>query len=183
MKLEDIMIREVIQLRPDESIAEAAKRMCEESVGCLVATLDSAVKGIITDRDLLSCLAESHDPYRCTVSAHMHRPVFVLRPEEDHWSAAKVLRRRKIKRLPVAKNGRLLGIVSLSDLAALANLEAGELQGSLDFFAEVVHAQAAQSSGLRPSRAAVPPLAAAQFVAPSDAEPDASDLMDVGGPG
>jgi signal-transduction protein with cAMP-binding, CBS, and nucleotidyltransferase domain len=183
MKLEEFMIREVIRSSPVETIAEAAKRMREKTVGCLVVTLDGAVKGIITDRDLLACLAEAHDPYACPVSAHMRRPVIVLKPEEDHVTAARVLRSRKIKRLPVAKNGWLLGMISLSDLAALAHEETAKLQSSLDFLTEVVNAQAAQSSGLRPSRAGAPPLAAPQNLAAGDAEPDASDLMDVGGPG
>jgi CBS domain-containing protein len=183
MKLKDIMIRQVIQVSPEESIAEAGKRMREKSVGCLVATLDGAVKGIITDRDLLACLAESHDPYRCPVSVHMRRPVFVLRPEEDHVTAARVLRRRKIKRLPVTENGRLLGILSLSDLAALADVEAGTLQGSLDFFTEVVRAQSAQSSGVLPSRVAAPTAGKSQGAPPIHADANASDLIDAGGPG
>jgi CBS domain-containing protein len=183
MTLEDIMVREVVQALPAESIAEAAKRMHEKAVGCLVATVNGAVKGIITDRDLLDCLAESHDPYRCQVVRHMRRPVFVLRPEEDAATAAKVLSRRRIKRLPVAKNGRLLGIVSLSDLAALANEEAGKLQTPLEFFADVVNAQAAQSSGARPSsRAAAAPVAP-QAAAATDADIDADELIDAGGPG
>ena len=120
--------------------------MHERSVGCLVITLGGTVKGIVTDRDLLDCLADSHDPYRCTVSTHMRRPVFVIQSEEDHETAAKVLRRRKIKRLPVAKRGRLIGIVSLSDLAALADEEGEKLDPRSDFIAEVVSLQSAQSS-------------------------------------
>lgn len=177
MKLKDIMVGEVIQASPDESIADAAKRMREKSVGCLVATLSGAVKGIITDRDLLACLAEAHDPYRCTVSVHMHRPVIVLRPEEDHMMAVKVLRRRKIKRLPVAENGKLLGIISLSDLAALAEKEAGKLEASLNFFADVVHAQSAQSSAFQP------PAAKLKSAPPIAAEADNGELLDAGGPG
>ena len=116
MKLQDIMIRNVIQIAPAESIGTAAKRMSETAVGCLIVTVNDAVKGIITDRDLLACLAQKHDPYQCEVSAHMRRPVIVLRPEEEAATAAEVMRNRRIKRLPVAKNGKLLGIVSLSIL-------------------------------------------------------------------
>lgn len=56
--------------------------------------------------------------------------------------AVKVLHRRKIKHLAVAENGRLLGITSLSALAAPADEEAGKLEDSLNFFTDVVHAQA-----------------------------------------
>jgi CBS domain-containing protein len=95
MKLQDMMIRNVIQIAPAESIGTAAKRMSESAVGCLVVTVNDAVKGIITDRDLLGCLAQKHDPYRCEVSAHMRRPVIILGPEDDHKMAAKVLHRKK----------------------------------------------------------------------------------------
>ena len=47
------------------------------------------------------------------------RPVRVLRPDEDHAIAAEAMRERRIKRLPIAHNGKVLGIVSLSDLAGL----------------------------------------------------------------
>lgn len=177
MKLKDVMIGEVIHASPDETIADAAKRMREKSVGCLVATLGGAVKGIITDRDLLKCLAQAHDPYHCTVSMHMSRPVVVLRPEEDHATAAKVITERKIKRLPVAEKGKLLGIISLSDLAALAEKQAGKLADALDFFGAVVRAQSAQSSAWPPS------AVKAKSNPPMAAEADADELFNAGGPG
>jgi predicted transcriptional regulator len=48
MKLQDMMIRNVVQIAPAESIGTAAKRMSESAVGCLVVTVNDAVKGIIT---------------------------------------------------------------------------------------------------------------------------------------
>jgi CBS domain-containing protein len=146
MKLHEVMIKEVIQVTPAETVVAAATRMRDKAVGCLVATLDGAVKGIITDRDLLSCLAHMHDPYQCKVTVHMHRPVIVLRPDEDLGTAVNVMRERKIKRLPVAQNGKLVGIVSMSDLAALASVEAEQLRSSLGFCTAVLRAQAFQSN-------------------------------------
>jgi len=120
MKIANIMITDLIQIWPDDTVGEAAKRMREQSVGCLVATTEGAVKGIITDRDLLGCLHQRHDPYRCKITGHMSRPVVVLRPEEEPSTGIEVMRKRRIKRLPVIDSGRLLGIVSLSDLVAVA---------------------------------------------------------------
>ena len=180
MKLQDIMIRDVVQAVPDENVGEAAMRMHQRGVGCLVVTVAGAVKGIVTDRDLLECLAQSHDPFRCPVSAHMNRPVIVLGPEEDHVTAAGVLHKRRIKRLPVAKSGKLLGIVSLSDLAAMASTEAEKLRSSLDFFTSIVRAQSSQNnspSGLGLQRHPASP--SAEFM-DSGTE---SDLLDAGGPG
>lgn len=145
MNVDEIMVREVVQISPSETIGEAAQRMREKGVGCLVVTVAGAVKGIITDRDLLDCLAARHQPDHCPVSTHMHRPVIVLEPDNDPITAAIVLQRKKIKRLPVARQGKLLGIVSLSDLAALASHEGKRLRSSSDFVGAVVGAQAAQS--------------------------------------
>lgn len=149
MKLEDVMIREVIQIIPEESIAEAAKRMRQQSVGCLVVSVDGAIKGIITDRDLLACLEQGHDPYRCKIAAHMSHPVVVLRPEEDHTMALNVLRQKRIKRLPVAKSGKLLGIVSMSDLATVAEGDLERLWPSWVSITDLIRAQAIQGQRVK----------------------------------
>jgi CBS domain-containing protein len=120
--------------------------MSVSAVGCLVVTVNDAVKGILTDRDLLACLAQKHDPYRCEVSVHMRRPVIVLCPDEEAATAAEVMRNRRIKRVPVAKDGKLLGIVSLSDLAALASDVANKLGVSLNFFTGVVREQSSDTT-------------------------------------
>ena len=181
MKLEEIMIRDVVQAAPDEPIGEAAKRMRQRAVGCLVVTVAGAVKGIVTDRDLLDCLAEFHDPSRCPVSAHMNRPVIILGPEEDHKMAAKVLHRKKIRRLPVAQRGKLLGIISLSDLAAIAGQESEKLRSSSDFIAEVISLQSAPSSRIQLSSAAKSPTTA--VVRMPAAAQNGSEMINAGGPG
>lgn len=178
MKLQEIMVKNVIQAAPEETIGVAAKRMRESAVGCLVVTVAGAVKGIITDRDLPACLAQGHDPYLCKISTHMQRPVHVLRPDEDHGTAAEVMRERRIKRLPIAQNGKLLGIVSLSDLAAIAGAEAEILRTALRFFTAVVRTQAAQNE---PSREAS--LACRSVSAPAEFINDDRELLDTGGPG
>jgi signal-transduction protein with cAMP-binding, CBS, and nucleotidyltransferase domain len=154
MKLEDIMVAQVIQASPEESIGEAAKRMREKSVGCLVLSIDDVVKGIITDRDLLACLGRGHDPYRCKIAAHMTHPVIVLQPEEDHVTAANVMRKRRIKRLPIARRGKLVGIVSISDLAAVAEDEVEKLWPSWVFITGLNRMQANQGHRVK-VRAAV----------------------------
>ena len=81
MKLEEIMVKAVATIGPEDKIVSAAIRMREKNVGALVATIDEAVKGIITDRDLLGCIVEAHNPHECKVATHMSRPVIVLSPE------------------------------------------------------------------------------------------------------
>jgi CBS domain-containing protein len=178
MKLREIMVQDVIQAEPDETIAVAAQRVRDKAVGCLVVSVAGAVKGIITDRDLLACLAAAHDPYRCQIATHMCRPVHVLRPDEDHTIAAEVMCERRIKRLPIAHNGKLLGIVSLSDLAAIAGGEAEGLRTALRFFTAVVRTQASQSEPTREAN-----LTAHVVSPPAEYADDDREVLDTGGPG
>jgi CBS domain-containing protein len=150
MKLQEIMVGDVIQISPTDTVGEAAKRMRENSVGCLVVTMDGVIKGIITDRDLLACLHKKHDPYQCQIAVHMSRPVIVLRPEENHLTALDVMRQKWIKRLPVASRGKLLGIVSLSDLAAIVEPEVERIKSSGLFLSALIATERAQCQALKP---------------------------------
>jgi CBS domain-containing protein len=147
MKIQDLMVKDVVQILPDQTIRDAARRMREQSVGCLVVTSDESVRGIITDRDLLACLEAAHDPYRCKVSLHMSHPVIVERPEEDVATAADVMRRNQIKRLPVLRNGILVGIVSISDVAAVVHAEAEKFWPTWVLTTTFVRVHAAQGRG------------------------------------
>jgi CBS domain-containing protein len=90
------------------------------------------------------------------------------------------MRERRIKRLPVAKNGKLLGMVSLSDLAALASAEADRLRPSLRFFTDVLGVQSSQH---RPPKGASPQKQLTSLAAESAENDKDIDLLDAGGPG
>ena len=120
MKLKDIMIADVQQVSPDATMSQTAAIMLRQAVGCVVVTRNGAIKGILTDRDLLHCMNQHHDPYQCAAAVHMTHPVIVLPPDEDHLSAVDVMQNKRIKRLPIAQGGKLVGIVSMSDLTLIA---------------------------------------------------------------
>jgi len=149
MKLQEIMVGHVVQASPEESIGEAARCMREKAVGCLVVTVEGHIKGIITDLVLLGCAGQRHDPRQCQVSTHMSRPVVVLKPEEDDRIAAEVMRKKRIKRLPIAKNGKLLGIVTLSDLAAVAVSELARLESAVQYVFSLITVQQAGPAKVR----------------------------------
>ena len=149
MKLEEIMVRNVVEIDPATTVAQAAELMMDRGVGCLPVSVDGSLKGIMTDRDLLKCIRQNHDPRHCPASAHMSRPVIVLPPDEDHIVAIDVMQRRRIKRLPIAQQGKLVGIVSLSDLAALAEGEMHKIWASWTAVAGIMRSQAIQVWGGR----------------------------------
>ena len=118
MQLKDIMVRDVITVTEDEAVANVARRMQESNIGCLVITNGGDVRGIVTDRDLtIGCLKEDHNAQLCKVSSHMSSPALIAEPGMDILDAAHLMTDKRIKRLPVVENGRLIGLVSFSDLA------------------------------------------------------------------
>lgn len=142
MILQDIMVKDVATISPEATIANAARRMREKSVGCLVVTIERAVKRIITDRDLLGCISEAHNPSACEVSTHMSRPVIIERPEEDLKVAADVMRKNHIKRLPVVSDGKLVGLISFSDIARIAHKQAADSWPAWCLITDLIKAQA-----------------------------------------
>ena len=163
---------------PKDSLKRVIELLRRRDIRAVPVVEDGKLIGIVTDRDLLACLANAHDPYRCKISLHMHRPVHVLRPDEDHGTAANVMHEKRIKRLPIAENGKLLGVVSLSDLALIASVEADELRASLSFFTAVVRAQASQRHAARDASVAGRPTSPrAEFMN------DEREMPDAGGPG
>ena len=118
MKLGNIMVKKVVTISSKESVTNAARKMREANIGCLVVGEERKVEGIITDRDLVvGCLGAGHNPQQCHISQHMSSPVITAEPTMDIWDANRLMTHKKIKRLPVVKEGELIGIVSFSDIA------------------------------------------------------------------
>jgi IMP dehydrogenase len=102
--------------------------MQEANVGCLVVVREGLVQGILTDRDIaVRCTSGGHDPQQCMVAVHMSSPVVVVRPNTDLLEAAHLMLQRRVKRLPVVEDGRLVGLVSLSDVAKAMDTPLHEL--------------------------------------------------------
>ena len=144
MKLKDIMIADVQQVSPETAIGATASSMIRRAVGCAVVTENAAIKGILTDRDLLHCLNQHHDPYKCTAAVHMTHPVVVLPADEDHLTAVDVMQSKRIKRLPIAQDGKLVGIISMSDLTLIAEGELQDIWASWSLIAGLLRTQAVQ---------------------------------------
>ena len=116
-KVNDIMAEHVETANPEMSVPEAAKIMLKEDVGCLVVMKENKVGGIVTDRDLLACAAQGHDMQKCNISNHMSSPVVTVPPDTLLINLAKVMAASQIKRVPITEGGKLVGIISFSDIA------------------------------------------------------------------
>jgi len=118
LKVEDVMVEDVITVDSDAPVMEAVGLMNKHEIGCLIVTRKGKAIGIVTERDLLKrVLAKSRDPKKIKVRQIMSKPLIVGEPDMDVEDAARFMFRRKIKKLPVMEGGRLLGLVTLTDLA------------------------------------------------------------------
>ena len=116
MLIQDVMTKEAVQCGPDETVAWAAQLMRSRNVGCVVVTDAEAVKGILTDRDItLRCTAEGRDSHRL-VGECMTAEVVTAGPEEDSLEIADRMASLRLRRMPIVQHGRLIGLVSLSDI-------------------------------------------------------------------
>ena len=117
MQLKEVMKTEVVTVGRDETVTNAARRMREANIGCLVIVEGDSLVGIVTDRDLLiGCLGAGHNPSERQVSDYMSSPVITESPATEIQIAAHMMVSRKIKRLPLVEDGKLVGLVSFSDL-------------------------------------------------------------------
>lgn len=114
----DIMTRALATVTPDTPIWQAARLMRDLNIGDVLVVEGQSLKGIVTDRDLaVNALASSMDPRNETVSKYMTGQVVTGEPEWDLTKLADVMGQHQIRRMPIVKNGELIGIVSLGDLA------------------------------------------------------------------
>jgi CBS domain-containing protein len=120
MKISEVMTRGVECAHLGDSIAAAAARMRELDVGSLpVCGAGDKLVGIITDRDItVRATADARDPRATHVEDAMTPGIAYAFEDADIAEAARVMRDRQIRRLPVLSHDqRLVGIVSLGDLA------------------------------------------------------------------
>ena len=113
-----LMSSPVVTIRPDATVYEAIKVMAEKRIGSLVVTENEEIKGIFTERDLISrVLAKDLDPKKTTVKEVMTpAPLVTIDPDAEVSEAALLMVRRRIRRLPVIEDGKLVGIITAADL-------------------------------------------------------------------
>ncbi|MBR2642369.1 MAG: CBS domain-containing protein [Lentisphaeria bacterium] len=119
MKVREVMTNPVIRIHPGENVGVAARTLTRYNIGILpVCGSDGRLCGLVTDRDLVTrCLASGKTPASTTVGEVMTTRLIVARPDMDASTAAALMGREQIRRLPVMENGKLCGMISLGDLA------------------------------------------------------------------
>ena len=125
MLVRDLMNSNFVTIAPAESVALAARLLSRYDLGALpVCQNDGRLRGIVTDRDLvLRCLAPGEDPRRLPVGDIMTRSCAWVSPGAELSEAAAVMASAQVRRLPVVDNHKVVGMLSLGDLARCHNCD------------------------------------------------------------
>lgn len=116
----EIMTREPVTAPPDLPLHRAASLMRDRGVGSVIVVDGSKPIGIVTERDIVTKVAaENRSPSSVTVREVMTSPVISVHPDVDVEEAARKMSGRRIRRLPVVTEGKLVGVVTENDILRL----------------------------------------------------------------
>lgn len=117
--IDEMMTTDLRTVPEQATIEDAARIMRDADIGdVIVLNDDGRVTGIVTDRDLVvRVLADGADPAEVRVVSIINQGVVSIAPDESVETALDLMRDHKIRRLPVIENQRLVGVVTLGDLA------------------------------------------------------------------
>jgi CBS domain-containing protein len=124
MNVEELMIKNVYTAHPDTPVQEAVKAMNTHEIGCLIIKENGRPIGIVTERDLLKrVLEQGKPPKTIKVGEIMSKPVIYGNPQMELEDAARLMFRKKVKKLPIMQDGELVGLITLTDLAKTAHID------------------------------------------------------------
>jgi CBS domain-containing protein len=116
--VEQIMTTNPRTVNVDDTVRDAAVAMRDSDIGDVIVVEDAQVTGILTDRDIVvRAVAEGRDAESTSVADICTSGIQAIEPDASIDDALRMMRDADIRRLPVVKNGRPVGIVSLGDLA------------------------------------------------------------------
>jgi Predicted signal-transduction protein containing cAMP-binding and CBS domains len=124
MKVGEVMVNDVVALHRDVSAYDAVELMNKNRIGCLVVINSEGVVGILTERDLLErVLEQCKNPKETKVSEIMTRQVIVGKSDMQLAEATELMFEKKVKKLPIVEGNRLVGLITLTDIARVARLD------------------------------------------------------------
>lgn len=118
MLVKEIMTPALIKVKETDSIAFVAQKMADCNIGALpVVKNGDVLVGIVTDRDIVVKADAKNMDLTTTVESIMSKDIQSCAPDDDIEDAASLMAVHQVRRLPVAKDGHVVGFLALADLA------------------------------------------------------------------
>ncbi len=105
-------------------LTDAVKLLNKNKIGCLVVVYNREIVGILTERDLLERVLEKcRNPKETGISEIMTKHVIVGKPDMELSEATRLMFENRVKKLPIIEGNRLVGIVTLTDIARATSMD------------------------------------------------------------
>jgi len=118
MLVKEIMTRDVVTVKAEQTVLEAANIYRERKVGCLVVVDKGICVGILTERDIIErVLCDELEPRRTKVKDVMSHPVKTISALDTIEKALQIMKDNHIKKLPVISNNTIVGIITVTDIS------------------------------------------------------------------
>ena len=114
--IQDIMTRALITVNLSTTALQVAKMMEQGGIGAVLVQDNGNPVGIVTDRDYATRIAANDLPLTTAVENIMSTPLITINHDEPISAAAERMTSKKIRKLPVTENGKIIGIVTSTDL-------------------------------------------------------------------
>jgi CBS domain-containing protein len=128
MEIKQVMTHKVTFVEPTTGIAEIARRMRDEDIGSTPVVENDRLIGVVTDRDIVTRVIATNDDTRSATARDAMSPkVLYCFDDQTVEEVLANMGENQVRRLPVVnRNKRLVGVVSLGDLAKAASAHAGD---------------------------------------------------------
>ena len=120
--VKDVMRKTVISIDSAMTVKDAATMMEDTDVGCVIITKGNAPLGILTERDFVKRIVSKEKSFSTPLADVMSFPLITSQPDDTVWEVAEIMKKNKIHKVPVEDNGKLVGIITASDLVNLCSM-------------------------------------------------------------
>ena len=114
--IQDILARTLISVSNSTTALQIAKMMEQGGIGAIIVKENDAPKGIVTDRDFATKIAANNLSLDTTAEKIMSSPLITINHNEPISAAAERMSNKKIRKLAVTENGKIVGLITSTDL-------------------------------------------------------------------
>lgn len=114
--IQDIMARTLITVKLSTTASQVAKMMEQGNIGAILVQDNNNPVGIVTDRDFATKIAANNLSFDTSIDKIMSSPLITINHNESISAAAQRMTNKKIRKLAVTENGKVIGIITSTDL-------------------------------------------------------------------
>ena len=116
VRISEVMNTSIVSVDSSITATDAAKMMEDTDVGAVIVFENGIPAGIVTDRDFAIKITAHSYPIDTPIRRIMSSPLISIDSESDLWTASDLMSTRKVRKLPVIDNDKVVGILTSSDI-------------------------------------------------------------------